>query len=64
MGEKKMVEIEDISKIFEMQRQKETSNLIQNIANNNPWKGEAPPAEVANFIGKEAWSEGGTRRNI
>ena len=53
MGEKKMVEIEDISKIFEMQRQKEPSNLIQNIANNNPWKGEAPPADVANFIGKE-----------
>ena len=57
MGEKKMVEIEDISKIFETQRQKVPSNLIQNIANNNPWKGEAPPAEVANFIGKEAWSE-------
>ena len=57
MGESPKIDIEDISKIFESQKSKSGRNIIQDIANNNPWKDSAPPAEVANFIGKEAWSD-------
>lgn len=57
MGERPKIDVEDISKIFESQRTKSDRNLIQDIANNNPWKNSAPPAEVANFIAKEAWSD-------
>jgi len=48
---------EEVGDLFASQRNNEKSNIIRDVANQNPWKDDAPEVDVATKIGQEAWSD-------
>lgn len=48
---------EEVGNLFASQRNNEKSNIIRDVANQNPWKDIAPEVGVATKIGQEAWSD-------
>lgn len=47
---------EDVMRVFEEQRATTKGNVLQDIGNQNPWKDQAPSADVANAISQETWT--------
>ena len=47
----------DVLEVFQHQRNTEKQNVIQNIANKNPWKEKPPEPELARRIGTDTWSK-------
>lgn len=48
---------QDIFDIFETQKGKTKTNIIQNVANKNEWKDQPPDPELARRIGEDAWKD-------
>ena len=48
---------QDVFDIFETQKSKTKTNIIQNIANKNKWKDQPPEPELARRIGEDAWKD-------
>ena len=48
---------QDVFDVFETQKGKTKTNIIQNIANKNEWKDQPPEPELARRIGEDAWKD-------
>ena len=48
---------QDIFDVFETQKGKTKTNIIQNVANKNEWKDQPPDPELARRIGEDAWKD-------
>jgi hypothetical protein len=55
---------EEVGNLFTSQRNNEKSNIIRDVANQNPWKDTAPEVDVATKIGQEAWSDAEAEASI
>jgi hypothetical protein len=55
---------EEVGDLFASQRNNEKSNIIRDVANQNPWKDDAPEVDVATKIGQEAWSDAEAEASI
>ena len=55
---------EEVGDLFASQRNNEKSNIIRDVANQNPWKNDAPEVDVATKIGQEAWSDAEAEASI
>ncbi|MDE0557772.1 MAG: hypothetical protein OSB30_04790 [Candidatus Poseidoniaceae archaeon] len=55
---------EEVGDLFAAQRNSEKSNIIRDVANQNPWKDDAPEVDVATQIGQEAWSDAEAEASI
>ena len=55
---------EEVGGLFAAQRNSEKSNIIRDVANQNPWKDDAPEVDVATQIGQEAWSDAEAEASI
>ena len=49
---------QDVFDVFETQKGKTKTNIIQNVANKNKWKDQPPEPELARRIGEDAWKDG------
>jgi len=47
--------VEDIEELFARQKQQKKKRLLEDLGEKNPWKDNAPSAEVAKVIGEETW---------
>ena len=48
---------QDVFDVFETQKGKTKTNIIQNVANKNEWKDQPPDPELARRIGEDAWKD-------
>ena len=48
---------QDVFDVFETQKSKTKTNIIQNVANKNEWKDQPPEPELARRIGEDAWKD-------
>lgn len=48
---------QDVFDVFETQKGKIKTNIIQNVANKNEWKDQPPEPELARRIGEDAWKD-------
>lgn len=55
---------EEVGDLFASQRNSEKTNIIRDVANQNPWKNAAPEVDVATQIGQEAWSDAEAEASI
>lgn len=55
---------EEVGDLFASQRNSEKTNIIRDVANQNPWKDAAPEVDVATQIGQEAWSDAEAEASI
>ncbi len=55
---------EEVGDLFASQRNSERPNIIRDVANQNPWKDDAPEVDVATKIGQEAWSDAEAEASI
>ena len=48
---------EDIGELFANQAKREKKNVVQSVANQNPWKDELPPEEVLDIMADSLQAE-------
>jgi len=54
----KKTDLDDIEELFNKQKEQKKKRLLQDLGDNNPWKNNAPSADIARLIGEETWSDG------